>query len=164
MSFLLGGRKKRRGGFAPPPGGGGSRPSFRPGIAGGNRGGGRQGMVMLQRKPKTMDKVDADPQQKTVPAVTPQQQSNGVISMEEGKSSTDPVQYPRVQFLQRPDVAVRSTMISLLLQLSFPFLSSIYAHSPRRLENPRKSAERVAIETRPRTQEEGVLGNGACSR
>ena len=87
MSFLLGGRKKRRG-MAPPPQGG-NRPSFRFDTSGNRGGGGRQGMVMLQRKPTITQIHEAtDLQQKSVQPVTPQQHSQGVISMKEGKMST----------------------------------------------------------------------------
>ena len=87
MSFLLGGRKKR-GGVAPPPQGG-NRPSFRFDTGGSRGGGGRQGMVMLQRKPTITQIHEAtDLQQKSVQPVTPQQHSQGVISMKEGKMST----------------------------------------------------------------------------
>eukprot|EP00977_Amphora_coffeiformis_P026656 scaffold28883_cov123-Amphora_coffeaeformis.AAC.1 len=81
MSFLLGGRKKRRG-LAPPPQGG-NRPSIRFDNSG-SRGGGQQGMVMLQRNTSiTQANQATDLQQKYAKPVTPQQQSQGVISMEE---------------------------------------------------------------------------------
>lgn len=87
MSFLLQGRKnnKRRGGNAAP-GVGGSRPSFRSTTSVlGQRGGGRQGMMMLQQKPTTKAKETTAVQKNSLQPVTPHQELQTALSMEEGK-------------------------------------------------------------------------------
>ena len=133
MSFLLGGRKKRRG-FASLPEGG-NRPSFRP-DTGGSRGGGQQGMVMLQRTPTTTNNGMTDMQQKTAQLVTPQQQSQGVISMEEGMFVHGDL--PRVQFVPS------STMERLIRQSShFSFTLTCLLNtlnSSQRLARPGRAA------------------------
>lgn len=87
MSFLLGGRKKRRGNNAPPQSGFGvNRPSVRSTTSGvGQRGGGRQGMMMLQQKPTTKAKETTAMQKKSVQPVTPHQELQTSYSMEDGK-------------------------------------------------------------------------------